>query len=61
MRDGFEGLRVEAGGPWQDSRATRFHQGGVLRKWGRAGWGEIVRKALCLGSGTDGLWEESPR
>lgn len=60
MRDGFEGLRVEAGGPWQDSRATRFHQGGVLRKWGRAG-GRDSQKALCLGSGTDGLWEESPR
>lgn len=58
MRDGFEGVE-EAGGPWQDSRATRFHQGGVLWR-GRAG-GRDSQKALCLGSGTDGLWEESPR
>lgn len=60
MRDGFRALRVEAGDPWQDSRAARFHQGRVLRQWGKAG-GRDTQKALCVGSGTDGLWEDSPR
>lgn len=60
MRDGFEGLRGRLGAHGRDSRATRFACEGVLRKWGRAG-GRDSQKALCLGSGTDGLWEESPR